>query len=208
MSACGNHVNLNNLFIKTHSWEYVMKTFIKAFAIGISVLFLFDGCSEKSQLPNEPVNSLGKVTITNYTAVTYATGLIDPGTVKIVGQNYFRTNLVVRCTTIVDNDLSNGTVILTKSNRYNVETGEGVLYGTFKVFPDDYPDCVWEGTWTGTRVKTGESEWTSYTKMEGKGVGGEIDGMKVHSNGVVTDDDIYGELGFYTVETGYIKSKE
>lgn len=185
-----------------------MKKILSVFVIGITILISFYGCSEKSQLPDEPVNSIGKVTITNFTGVIYATGLIDPGTVKIVGQNYFRTNQVVQCTLQTDNDLLTGTAILTKSNRYDVNTGEGVLHGTLSITPDNYPDCVWECTWTGTRTKTGESEWTSYTNMTGLGEGDEIDGMKVHIDGVVTDDDIYGELGFYGLGTGYIKSKE
>jgi hypothetical protein len=185
-----------------------MKTIISICIFAIAVLFSLNGCSEKSELPNEPVNSLDKVTITNFSAVLYATGLIDPGTVKIVGQNYFRTNQVVQCTTLTDNEMVTGTATLTKSNRYNVETGEGVLRGTLNITPDNYPDAVWEITWEGTRSKTGESEWSSYITMVGIGEGDEIDGMKIHIEGVVTDDDIYGELGFYGTGTGYIKSKE
>lgn len=185
-----------------------MKTFIKAFAIGIAILLFFNGCSEKTQLPDEPAASLGKVTITNITGNLYPTATIDPGTVKIVGRNLFINNLVVQCTTIVDNELCTGMVIITQNSRYNVETGEGVLRGTYNIIPDEYPDCVWECTWTGTRVKTGESEWTSYTKLEGKGAGGEIDGMKIHIDGVIIYEDIYGESGFYATGTGYIKSKE
>ena len=185
-----------------------MKTFINACAISIAVLLLFSGCSEKSQSPTESMNSLSKVTITDFTGVIYATALIDPGIVKIVGQNYFRTNQAVQCTLQTDIDLVTGTAILIKSNRYDVNTGEGVLHGTLSITPDEYPECVWEITWTGTRDKTGESEWTSYIDMVGMGEGDEIDGMKVHIDGVVTDDDIYGELGFYGVGTGYIKSKE
>lgn len=185
-----------------------MKTILGICAIAATVLLSINGCSEKSELPNEPVNSLGKVTITNFTAIFYATGLIDPGTVKIVGQNYFRTNQVVQCNLQTENELLNGTAVLTKSNRYNIDTGEGVLHGTLSIMPDNYPDCTWECTWTATRNKTGETEWTSYTSMVGTGEGYEIEGMKIHINGTVTDDDIYGELGFYGVGTGYIKSKE
>ena len=185
-----------------------MKKIAGVLVIVTALLFSFNGCSEKSQLPDEPVNSLAKVTITNFTGILYPTGLIDPGTVKIVGQNYFRTNQAVQCTLQTDNNLITGTAILIKSNRYDVNTGEGVLHGTLSITPDEYPECVWEITWTGTRDKTGESEWTSYIDMVGMGEGDEIDGMKVHIDGVVTDDDIYGELGFYGTGNGYIKSKE
>ena len=185
-----------------------MKNFINVCLTGIAFLFLISGCSEKSQLPDEPVGSLSKVTITEFTGVFYPTGLIDPGTVKIVGQNYFRTNQVVQCANQMDNDLVAGAAILTKSNRYNVNTGEGVLHGTLSITPDNYPDGIWECTWTGTRTKTGESEWTSVVKMNGIGEGGEIEGMKIHADMVVTDNDIYGDLGFFGEGGGYIKSKE
>ncbi len=54
------------------------------------------GCSEKSQLPNEPVNSLEKVTIIDYTATITIVGLVDPGSEKIVGQNLIVKDMVVQ----------------------------------------------------------------------------------------------------------------
>jgi hypothetical protein len=61
-----------------------MKTIKSAVALVAIMGFVLLSCSENSQLPNEPVNSLEKVTTTNYTATLIIAGLVDPGTEKIV----------------------------------------------------------------------------------------------------------------------------
>jgi hypothetical protein len=73
--------------------------------------------------------------------------------------------------------------------------------------PNDYPDAVWEGSFTRHKTKTGESEWTENVSIVGKGEGGIIDGMKNFADGLIYSDDIYKRTGFWGEGSGVIKSK-
>jgi len=170
---------------------------------------VFLGCSEKSQLPNEPVNALEKVTITDYTGTITIVGIVDEGSTKIVGQSYIVKDMVVqtRFESENDNDLMTGDQLVTINFRYNLITGEGPSHGKWSNVPDAYPDVLWEGSFTGYRTKTGESEWTENLHVVGKGEGGVIDGMKNFADALMYSDDIYEQNGFFGTASGVIKSK-
>ena len=103
---------------------------------------VFLGCSEKSQLPNEPVNALEKVTTTDYTATITILGLVDPGSTKIVGQNMIVKDRVVLTRFEADNSLVKGNLLVTINFRYNLITGEGPSHGKWSNVPDAYPDVL------------------------------------------------------------------
>jgi hypothetical protein len=182
-----------------------LKCVIVLFAIvGLTLI----GCSEKSQLPNEPINSLEKVTTIGYTGTITLVGLIDPGSEKIVGQNMIVKDRVVLTRFEDSSPLITGDLLLTINSRFNINTGEGHMHGQWSIVPDVYPDAVWEGSFTGHRTKTGESEWTENISTVGKGDGGVIDGMKTFADGLIYSDDIYSRTGFFGTAIGVIKSKE
>jgi len=182
-----------------------LKCVIVLFAIvGLTLI----GCSEKSQLPNEPVNSLEKVTTTDYTATITLVGLVDPGSEKMVGQNIIVKDRVVLTRYETTSPLVTGDLLVTINFSYNLNTGEGPSHGKWSKVPDAYPDAVWEGSFTGYRTKTGESEWTENLNVVGKGEGGVIDGMKNFADVLMYSDDIYERTGFFGTAIGVIKSKE
>jgi len=179
-----------------------------------SVVFLiafmglvFLGCSEKSQLPNEPINSLEKVTTTDYTATVTIVGLVDPGSEKIEGQNLIVKDRVVLTRYEADNSLVTGNLLVTMNFRFNLITGEGPSHGKWSKVPDAYPEDLWEGSFTGYRTKTGESEWTDNLQIVGKGKGEVIGGMKNFADAFIYSDDIYLRTGFLGTASGVIKSK-
>lgn len=184
-----------------------MKTFNCLIAIIALFGLLLVGCSEKTQLPNEPVNSLEKVTTTDYTADVILVDLIDPGSVKIVGQNLIVKDRVVLTRYVASNSLVTGDLLITINFRFNLNTGEGPTHGKWSNVPDAYSDAVWEGNFTGYRTKTGESEWTEHVSIVGKGEGGDIDGMKHFADGLIYSNHIYEETGFIGTASGVIKSK-
>ena len=184
-----------------------MKTFQSVVALIAFMGLVFLGCSEKSQLPNEPVNSLEKVTIIPYTADINLVELIDPGSVKIVGQNLIVKDRVVLTRFEADTSLVTGDLLLTINFRFNLNTGEGPTHGKWSNVPDAYPDAVWEGSFTGYRTKTSDTTWTENVSIVGKGEGGVIDGMKNFADGLIYSTHIYEETGFVGEGSGVLKSK-
>ena len=184
-----------------------MKTLKSVLVLIFAFIVFFSGCTEKSHLPNEPVNSLEKVIITNFTANEFPTGIIDPGTMTIVGENIIIKDQVVESSFMADNSLVTGTAIITASGKLNMYTGEGPVHGKMTLIPDAVTGGVWECNWTGYRSKTGESEWTGNLHLAGHGEGGEIDGMKINFDEETYTDHIYGENAYWGVATGYLKSK-
>jgi hypothetical protein len=181
-----------------------LKCVIVLFAIvGLTLI----GCSEKSQLPNEPVNALEKVTITDYTADLTIIGLVDPGSEKIVGQNLIVKDRVVLVRYEASSDLVTGNLLVTINFRFNLNTGEGPTHGKWSKVPDAYPEDLWEGNFTGYRTKTGESEWTDNLHIVGRGEGDVIGGMKNIADALMYSDDIYLRTGFFGTASGVIKSK-
>jgi hypothetical protein len=184
-----------------------MKTIKSAVALITIMGLLFLGCSEKSQLPNEPVSALQKVTTTDYTADLTIIGLIDPGSEKIVGQNLIVKDRIVLVRYEASSDLVTGNLRVTINFRFNLNTGEGPTHGKWSKVPDAYPEDLWEGNFTGYRTKTGESEWTDNLNIVGKGKGEVIGGMKNFAEGFMYSDDIYLRTGFFGTTSGVIKSK-
>jgi len=185
-----------------------MKTFQSAVALIAFMGLVFLGCSEKSQLPNEPVNSLEKVTTTDYTADMTILELVDPGSEKIVGQNLIVKDRVVMVRYEASSDLVTGNLLVTLNFSFNLNTGEGPSHGKWSKVPDAYPEDLWEGSFTGYRTKTGESEWTDNLNIVGKGEGEVIGGMKNIADALMYSDDIYLRTGFFGTAIGVIKSEE
>ena len=184
-----------------------MKTFQSVVALIAFMGLVFLGCSEKSQLPNEPVNSLEKVTRTDYTGTITIVALVDLGSQKIVGQNLIVKDRVVLTRHEADNSLVKGNLLITINFRYNLNTGEGPTHGKWSNVPDAHPNAVWEGSFTGYRTKTGDSTWTDNVYIVGKGEGGVIDGMKNFADVLIYSTHIYEETGFVGEASGVIKSK-
>jgi hypothetical protein len=97
--------------------------------------------------------------------------------------------------------------VVTINSSFNLITGEGPSHGKWSNAPDAYPDALWEGSFTGYRIKTGESEWTENLHVVGKGEGEVIDGMKNIADAVMYSDDIPLRTGFFGTANGVIKSK-
>ena len=189
-----------------------MKTLQSVVTLIAFMGLVFLGCSEKSQLPNEPTtnehaNTLQKVTKTPYTANIILVDLIEFGSQKIVGQNLIVKDRVVKTRYEASDPLVTGDLLITMNFRFNLNTGEGTSHGKWSNVPDAYPDDVWEGSFTGYRTNTGESEWTESIHIVGKGEGGVIDGMKNFADAFIYSNHIYEETGFFGDATGVIKSK-
>ncbi|OGU66658.1 MAG: hypothetical protein A2W30_07305 [Ignavibacteria bacterium RBG_16_36_9] len=187
-----------------------MKKFNCLIATIAFIGLLLVGCSDKSQSPIAPTDeqgSLEKVTTINYTATITIVGLVDPGSVKIVGQNMIVKDRVVLTRYESSSPLVTGDLLITINFRYNLNTGEGPSHGKWSNVPDAFPDAVWEGSFTGYRTKTGESEWTENVYIVGKGEGGVIDGMKNFADGLIYSTHIYEETGFVGEGSGVLKSK-
>jgi hypothetical protein len=188
-----------------------MKTFnIFLVFIYITILFSF-GCSEKSQLPNQPIvgesaNSLAKAAITNFTATEIPIQLINSGTMKIVGPNMVAKGMIIESNFESGNYLINGTITVTGNGNLSINTGEGPVHGKFTLTPDAVSGGVWEGNWTGYRKISGNMEWTTNAHLVAHGVGGDIEGMMFYADEAIISNDPSG--GLYTGEAnGYIKSK-
>jgi hypothetical protein len=180
------------------------KCFIVLFAIvGLTLV----GCSEKTQLPNEPVDSLEKVTTTDYTGTITIVGIVDEGATKMVGQNIIVKDMVVQTRFESSTDLMTGDQMVTINFQFDLNTGEGNSHGKWSIVPDAYPDDLWEGSYSGHRTKTGESEWTDNLHIVGKGKGEVIGGMKTFTDALIYSNDIYLQTGFFGVTSGVIKSK-
>ncbi len=184
-----------------------MKTLQSVVALMAFLGLVFLGCSEKAQLPNEPVNSLEKVTIIPYTADISLVGLVDFGSQKIVGQNIIVKDRVVLTRFEASSPLVTGDLLITINFRFNLNTGEGPTHGKWSNVPDAYLDDVWEGSFTGYRTKTSDTTWTENIRIVGKGEGGVIDGMKNFADGIIYSDDIYERTGFFGEGSGVLKSK-
>ena len=189
-----------------------MKTF-KSMLVLFTTILLAAGCSEKSQLLNEPLtsentNSLSKVSITNFTATEIPIQMIAPGTMKMVGQNFIAKGMIMESSFESGNSLIQGNIMITLNGKLNVNNGEGPLYGKFTLTPDAFPGSIWKGNWTGYRKMTGDMEWTMNIQLIGHGEGEVVVGMMFFADEDVISNTLLGN-GVYTGEvTGHIKYKE
>ena len=60
----------------------------------------------------------------------------------------------------------------------------GPAWGKFSVQLD--AGGSWEGTWNGIRQKTGASLWVADLRVVGHGLGGNVDGMQLKCNEIIT----------------------
>jgi hypothetical protein len=168
-----------------------MKTYIGI--ILVCILF-FAGCSDQTVSPFDSNDqntaekgSLGKVNITHFTGVFNTVGLIDPGIVKLAGGKWIMKGVVLAALSDSEEDLVVGDLIVVMNGTLDFNTGEGPTHGKFTLTPDiDVDGGIWEGTWQGQRVRTGEFEWKGYLKLNGHGKGGTIHGMKLFADQTVT----------------------
>lgn len=171
------------------------------------------GCSDKSQSPVAPADqsvqeqgTLEKCTITQVTITShYPVGILDPGVVKLVGRKWIMKNVVVAETLITTNSLVTGKMIHSLSGILDKNTGEGPVWGTYTL--TNVSGGVWEGTYAGWRSKKPGSDtlFTLPLKILGHGKSGNVQGMKVFINDVIT---AWGTppTGWYGGGEGYIKS--
>jgi len=191
-----------------------MRTLFYAAAFLAMVLLALVGCSEKSQSPVAPIDqsiqeqsSLGKCTITPVTVnLHYPVGILDPGVVKLVGRKWILKNVVVAETLMTTNELVTGKMIHSLSAVMDKNTGEGPVWGTYTL--TNAGSGVWKGTYTGWRSKMPGSDtlFTLPLKLFGHGESGNVQGMKLFSNDVIT---AWGTppVGWYGSGEGYIKSR-
>lgn len=182
-----------------------MKSF-KYLTIFIAASFFFwNGCSDTFTLPDEPVTGeLQKVTITNFTATETFNTILNPGIMKMMGQNIIVKGSVIQSSFESGNNLINGVVIVTGNGRLNLNTGEGPVHGVFTLTPVDEAGGVWKGNWTGYRRITGSMEWTTKAHLVAHGEGSAIDGMMFYADEEIVSNQPAG--GSYTGKvSGYIK---
>jgi hypothetical protein len=80
------------------------------------------------------------------------------------------------------------------------------MQGTFVLTPDIHTDGeVWNGNFTATRVKTGESEWTAYINENLHGSNGALEGLHLQAEEIMIQTHIFGETGFISTGEGWIK---
>lgn len=171
------------------------------------VLFVFVGlllvsCSNEQQSPVSPTDQsfLDKVTIVNFTSLSYPTVLLDPGEQRISGGNFIGRNVIAAIRWDSENDSVNASGILTLNFNLDAVTGEGPYWGTLTLTPDEPAiGGEWDLTWNGRATQTGPTEWTIPLNMVGHGSGGSID--KMHLD--VTNTIIYNEP-FPSFWLGYI----
>lgn len=183
-----------------------MKTTKFLFVLFAFVGFIIVSCSDEPQLPVTPTDqgSLDKVTIINITALSYPTGIIDPGEQHIAGGNIIGRNMVLSIRWDSDNDLVDANGILILNYNLDAVTNEGQWWGTLTLTPDEPAiGGEWDITWNGRSTKTGESEWTLPLHMVGHGIGGNIDGKHLY----VTNTVIYNQpFGYWEGDVeGYVK---
>ncbi len=93
-----------------------------------------------------------------------------------IGSRTHMRNGVVRSEVFSDDPRMTGEMMVVFNA--NVDANfEGPAWGTFIFFVKD-SDGIWEGTWQGLRVAE-DGHWTAELNVRGKGIGGDIDGMKL-----------------------------
>lgn len=181
------------------------KFFIVLFAfVGVMLV----GCSDEPQSPVTPADqgSLNKVTITYHTGNDWPVELIDPGTVIVQANRRIIQHVIVLCRLETTNPLITGNMIADYSSNVDINTGEGHVYGSAKVTPDDVNvGGVWECSFQGETTKTGESEWTTVTNIVGHGKDGII-----QSNQIFYTDNMLSwdspATYWYGTGSGYMKA--
>ena len=174
--------------------------------ITISVFF-WNGCSDRSTLPDEPATGeIQKVMTTDFTATETFNTILNPGIMKMVGENIIVKGSVIQSSFESGNDLINGVIIVTGNGRLNLNTGEGPVHGIFSLTPADVPGGVWKGNWTGYRRITSTMEWTTKAHLVAHGEGGAIEGIMFYADEEIVSHQPAG--GTYIGEvSGYIKSR-
>lgn len=191
-----------------------MKGFVYLLGILIMIIITIIGCSDKSQLPVQPITqsqreggSLGKCIIISYTSSDYPVGILDPGVVKLERGKWIIRNVVVKERFDSDNPLIAGVMIHNLSGILNAITGEGPICGTLTVTPDNAGGGVWEGSYSGWRSKKPGSDtlFTLPLKVIARGKGGTINNMQLFGTTIIT---AWGTppVGWYGSSKGFIKS--
>jgi hypothetical protein len=175
-----------------------MKTLSLALLMTTGLAFVLMGCSDNLNLvatPNDQALStptsttnLGKVFASHFAGTDTPVKLLDPGSLKLVGGKWKLEGMVIEARLEVGNPLVTGKAVYDLNGTLDYNTGEGTVHGKFTVTPDAGVG-VWEGTYEGLRIKTGESEWTGNFKEVGHGTGGTIQGMQFFAKEAVVSWD-------------------
>jgi hypothetical protein len=189
-----------------------MKTLKSVLVLFSFVGLILVGCSDKTQSPVSPIDestdqgTLEKCIITHFTVnLHYPIGILDPGSVRLIGRKLVMKNVVIAETLMTTSPLLTGKMIHSLSAIMDKNTGEGPVWGTYKI--TNAGGGVWEGVYTGYRSKKPGSDtlFTLPLKVLGKGKSGNVRGMKSFLNDVIT---AWGTppVGWYGSGEGYIKS--
>ena len=180
------------------------------FVLFAFVGLLLVGCSDEQQTPVAPTDqaSLGKLVRTDFTSLSYPTGIIEPGELTFGGGHMFLRNRKDYLNIESANPFINATNgIITYNANLDAQTGEGHEWGTITFTPDAYPELEFNGTWNGQVTMTGFPEWTLIAQLVGHIRGGSTNGMQVFWDITVTYTD---PTASYWVgnATGYIQYNE
>jgi hypothetical protein len=184
-----------------------MKTTKFLFVLLAFVGLMMSGCTDE-QSPVAPIdqNSLEKVIIIPFTSVNFPVAILDPGTVKVEDGKWIirKIKIAERMNTVPAQ--YSGLMVHYLSGTLDYITGEGLVWGSFTIIPDD-PNFggVWEGSYNGQRTRTGASEWQIPLKTVGHGKGGTLQGMQIFGNTIITAYDT-PPTAWSGVGEGYIKS--
>jgi hypothetical protein len=189
---------------------------LRSFAVLFSFLgFLLVGCSDKTQSPVAPSdqsiqdqNSLEKCIITHFTETHCPVAILNPGSVKLINGKWVMKKIVVKERLDASTPLSTGYMIHSLSGIMDSQTGEGPVWGTFTLTPDvNAGGGIWKGVYSGYRSKKPGSDtlFTLPLKVLGQGKGGNLQGMKIFLDDVIT---AWGTppVGWYGSGKGFYKS--
>ena len=181
----------------------------------VLVLFSFVGlmlvgCSDQSQSPvsadDQSAALLQKKVLHYFTGVDFPIAPPEGGEIRDIpgGKIQFKKVKVTE-RFVSDDPRVAGTMVHYLSTMIDAETGAGRVHGSFTLTPDAYPDTKWVGTYEGDRVYNGKTfvdildflepltpgdgtydNWTLTLKLEGHGKGGDIDGMQMFSDNILT----------------------
>jgi hypothetical protein len=198
---------MSGLLIRNIRKGKAMKTVSLALLLIASMAFVLLGCSDNpgpaaptDQATQAPV-SLGKSNNVEFT-LTSSPIWVDPQPdITIAGRTLHMKNVGVWDLVLASDARVAGIMKHSLSLVVDIYTGEGPCHGLWTSEPAGANGGMWEGTYEGYRSRTGDPfVFTLPLKMEGRGKGGNIDGMQLFSTPTLT---VYTDLAHYPVPTGW-----
>jgi hypothetical protein len=135
-------------------------------------------CSDRLLAPTDDpaLNTVSEAaTVNQFTATDVTTGLVDPGSVELLGKHYLIRGLVGAARITSTDPRLTGNAIQTVNAQVLVADGSGQVWGKLEVQAD--AGGVWEGSFEGQTEPAGPGQWVTTLKLVGHGRGGAIDGL-------------------------------